>query len=394
MFFSDWKNKNYVIGGDADAVDGGVTRTDRLDKTTRSFAGFKNDKLHLTEHIATYTPTYSEDGADKPVKNIIYLIGDGMGLAQIAAAYRVNGALSMLSMKSIGLVNNAPSDAFTTCSAAAGSGLATGELTSNRHIACKDDGTPNPSLTDFFAPKGKACGVVTLGNAVDATPTAFYGHNVERDDAADLTKDLLESPISLLAGSGRNEFLKRNDGFDLVGALGEKGFSFIWDVDSIAAVGGKVICIDERMDAAADVDNIGLLAHTTGIVLSKLEKMGGDKGFFVMIEGAKIDYAGHSKCLPGSIMETLSFDMAVAEALRYADSHEGTLVIVTADHETGGLTLIDGDKDTGLLTAYYVTNDHTPILLPVFAYGPHSYAFTGQYLQRDIARRIKSLHND
>jgi len=114
----------------------------------------------------------------------------------------------------------------------------------------------------------------------------------------------------------------------------------------------------------------------------------------VMIEGAKVDYAGHSRCLPGSIVETLSFDLAVAEALRYADTHEGTLVVVTADHETGGLTLIDGDKDTGLLTAYYVTNDHTPILLPVFAYGPHSQEFAGQYLQRDIARKIKRLSNN
>ena len=110
-----------------------------------------------------------------------------------------------------------------------------------------------------------------------------------------------------------------------------------------------------------------------------------------MVEGAKIDYAGHANSLPGSVVEMLSFDLAVAEALKFADNNGETLVVVTADHETGGLTLIDGDRSTGLITGYYVTDDHTPIMLPVFAYGPGSQDFCGVYWNTQIFHKIKAL---
>ena len=110
-----------------------------------------------------------------------------------------------------------------------------------------------------------------------------------------------------------------------------------------------------------------------------------------MVEGAKIDYAGHSRCLPGSIMETISFDKAVAEAMKFADSNGETLVIVTADHECGALVLVDGDNATGRVTGYYLSNDHTPIYPIVLSYGPGASNFIGRYYQRDIANRIKDL---
>jgi alkaline phosphatase len=87
-------------------------------------------------------------------------------------------------------------------------------------------------------------------------------------------------------------------------------------------------------------------------------------------------------------METLSFDQAVAEALKFADSNGETLVIVTADHETGGLTLVDGNLATGTVTACYMTDDHTPAMVPVFAYGPRSFLFGGVYRNTEIFGRI------
>lgn len=110
-----------------------------------------------------------------------------------------------------------------------------------------------------------------------------------------------------------------------------------------------------------------------------------------MVEGAKIDYAGHAKSLPGSVIETLSFDLAVAEALKFADENGETLVVVTGDHETGGLVLLDGDEKTGRVMGVYVTNDHTPTMLPVYAYGPGSDKFIGTYRNTEIAHRIKKL---
>lgn len=387
-FFDDFGNKNFQIGQRRTSV-GGVTGTKRLDKTTRDFRGFQNDKLQLTEGIDVYTPTYRNDGGRGKVKNVIYLIGDGMGLSQIVAAFYANKGLSTLQMKYMGLQQNNALDAFTTDSAAGGSALATGERHDNRHISMSSEGEPYPSLSDFFHDKGMPVGVLTLGNVADATPTAFYGHSVERDNADELTRCLMDGRVDLLCGSGIREFTRRSDGVDLIGEL-EKQYDFVRSVDEINARKGKVICIDETMDDAAEQANLTLLADATRASIAKLQEQGG-KGFFLMVEGAKIDYAGHSRCLPGSIIEMLSFDLAVAEALKFADRNGETLVVVTADHETGGLVLVDGDERTGRVMGVYVSDDHTPAMLPVFAYGPGADKFCGTYMNTEIARRIKSL---
>ncbi len=390
-FFEDFANKNFEIAHPTTTAQG-VTRTNRLDKTTRDFKGFSNEKLQLSKAVAVYTPTYQSDGADRPIKNVIFLIGDGMGLSQIAAAQSANRDLSMLQMRYLGLQRSWAKDAYTTDSAAAGSALATGEAHCNRYIAMNADTTVVESLSDFCHKRGQAIGVVTLGNVADATPAAFYGHWVERDDADLLTSHLLDGKLSLLCGSGIREFEQRRDQRDLIGELKQQ-YAFIRSADKIATTQGKVICIDEKMGDAAEEANLGLLADVTRQSIAKLQSQS-QQGFFLMVEGAKIDYAGHSKCLPGSIIETLSFDLAVAEALKFADANGETLVIVTADHETGGLTLLDGDLTTGRVTGYYVTNDHTPTPLPVFAYGPHADTFCGAYENTQIARRIKQLLNN
>lgn len=387
-FFRDFANKNFRIGAHRDA-EGGVTGTKRLDKTTRNFSGFRNDKLQLSEGIDIYTPTYRNDGGRGPVRNVIFLIGDGMGLSQILAAAYANRGLSTLKMKYIGLQRNNALGAFTTDSAAGGSALATGERHANRHIAMSVDSVPYPSLSDWFCDRGRAVGVLTLGNVADATPTAFYGHSVERDNADELTRALLDGRLDLLCGSGIRQFEERQDGVDLIGEL-SKRYDFVHSVDAINGDRRPVICIDERMDEAAEESNLTLLADATRASIEKLQQRS-RKGFFLMVEGAKIDYAGHSCCLPGSVIEMLSFDLAVAEALKFADRNGETLVVVTADHETGGLVLLDGDEDSGRIMGLYTSDDHTPAMLPVFAYGPGADRFCGVYLNTEIARRIREL---
>lgn len=389
-FFSNFSNKTFQIGKSAGASEG-VTRFAYLDKTTRDFSGFQNEKLQLSKGIETYTPTYQKDGKKGKIKNVIYLIGDGMGLNQVTAAYYANkNELTILNINHMGLQVNNALGAFTTDSAAGGSALATGESHPNRHISSKADGTDIPSLSDFFDQKGYAVGVMSLGNIADATPSAFYGHSTERNNSDEITRYLLDGHIDLLCGSGMREFTRRNDGVDLVGDLKKAGYSFITEFEDINDQNGKVICIDERMDEAVEEKSLTMLADATVEAIEHLQKQGG-KGFFLMVEGAKIDYAGHAKSLPGSIIETLSFDLAVAEALKFADENGETLVVVTGDHETGGLVLLDGDEKTGRVMGVYVTNDHTPTMLPVYAYGPGSDKFIGTYRNTEIARRIKEL---
>ena len=387
-FFSNFANKSFQVGAAA-AVEGGVTRFANLDKTTRDFAGFQNDKLQLSKGIETYDPSYGKIG--KKVKNVIYLIGDGLGLNQATAAYYANkNQLTIFNINDIGFQVNNALGAFTTDSAAAGSALATGEANANRHISSTVDGQDIPSLSDFFDQKNYSVGVLTLGNIADATPAAFYGHNVERDNADEITRYLLKGHVDLLCGSGMRELTRRKDGVDLVGDLKKAGYAFISDASEITDQKGKVICIDERMDEAVEESTMNFLADATKDAIEYLQTQS-DKGFFLMVEGAKIDYAGHAKSVPGSIIETFSFDLAVAEALKFADQNGETLVVVTGDHETGGLVLLDGDEQTGRVMGVYVTNDHTPAMLPVYAYGPGAEKFTGVYRNTEIARRIKSM---
>ncbi len=388
VFFRDYGNKNFQIGVAASSQEG-VTRFANLDKTTRDFAGFQNEKLQLSKGIEVYQPKNGKTG--KKVRNVILLIGDGFGLNQATAAYYANmGALTIMNINNLGFqVNNALS-AFTTDSAAAGSALATGESHANRHISSTVDGQSVPSLSDFFDEKGYAVGVMTLGNVADATPSAFYGHNTERDNADDITRGLLQGHLDFLCGSGMREFTKRKDGVDLIGELQKLGYAFITDADEIDEQKGKFICIDERMDEAVEESTLTFLADATKDAIGYLQNQS-KKGFFLMVEGAKIDYAGHARSLPGSIIETFSFDLAVAEALKFADENGETLVVVTGDHETGGLVLLDGNTETGHVMGTFVTNDHTPSMLPVYSYGPGSDKLKGTYMNTEIPRRIKTM---
>ena len=107
-----------------------------------------------------------------------------------------------------------------------------------------------------------------------------------------------------------------------------------------------------------------------------------------MAEGAQIDYGGHANDLPYVVTELHDFDEAVGAALRFADQDGETLVVVTADHETGGLTLLDASVADGMISGEFSTNDHTNIMVPVFAYGPGSELFTGMYQNNEIFHKI------
>ena len=392
LFYDDWVNKNFWMG--KHKVQAGVTGTHKLDKATRDFSGFQNEKLQLTKRIETYTPTYKYDGTDRKIKNVIFLIGDGMGLNQISAgAYANNRDLSLLKIKHIGFQFANPDNDFIPDSASGGSTLATGEPSWTRHIASNYDGSAEVSpMSDYFHDMGKATGVVTMGDIADATPAVFYGHTSERDSTELITSFLATtSKIDLLAGSGRDYFEDpRQDRIDLMSGIKANGYSYTYDALNTSKIPGKVIAIDQRMRAYAEEETLDLLADITVESIKKLSGMS-KNGFFLMAEGAKIDYAGHSDCFPASVIEQLAFDRAVAAALKFADEDGHTLVVITADHETGGLTILDGDLATGHVLAIYNSDDHTPAVIPVFAYGPGSQHFQGAYPNTEIARTIKKL---
>jgi len=389
-FFRSEQHNNFAFGNKTSTgSDNTVVRPDKLDKVTKSFAGFNNQKLTLSAPISYYRPTGRNDGKNARPKNIILMIGDGMGLTQVAAADLVNNGLSFTQLKFIGLQRTQAKGNFITDSAGAGSALATGKKTNNRYISTDENGNPNISLTDILLGEGKTCGVVTNGNVADATPAVFYGHSTERDNSDEITKGLFKTKLNFLAGSGETVFTKRKDSLNLETEL-QNDYVFLHNVDEACTADQRVILLDERLGEATTQDNLHLLAQTTTKAIDHLTS---GKGFFLMVEGAKIDYGGHANSFPSSIIETLGFDLAVQEALKFADKNGETLVIVTADHETGGLSLIDGDKEAGRITGVYSSDDHTPVFVPVLAYGPGAASFTGVYENTEIFHRIiKSIH--
>ncbi|MGL4993422.1 MAG: alkaline phosphatase [Bacteroidales bacterium] len=378
-FFNDFSKKRFKLNESVDQD--GVSNYNKLDNTTASFKGFNNSEMELDKRVEVYKPQRN-NFSDNKVKNIILLIGDGMSLTQIGAAYTVNGNLSMLQMPYTGLMHTNAEDAFNTDSAGAGSSIATGKKNSNRHISMSTTGEEYETIAEIIHKDGLSCGVVTLGNVADATPAAFYSHTQERNDSKTIISQLDRGTLSLLCGSGK----------ELFSTSTPKGYTMINSISQIDSSKGMKICIDERMGHATTSKTLSLLGDATKGSINAL-KQESDKGFFLMIEGAKIDYAGHANSLPATIMEMLSFDLAVGEALKFAEQDGNTLVLVTGDHETGGLTLIDGSIEKGEITAQFMTDDHTAVMLPLFAYGPGAEIFSGVFHNSDILSKIIQLLN-
>ena len=187
--------------------------------------------------------------------------------------------------------------------------------------------------------------------------------------------------------------MERRDGRNLAEELKAKGFTVATDMAELDGVTeGKVAALlaPNAMPTIGQGRSKDYLPGATAKALEILSN-NSKKGFFVMIEGSQIDGGGHDNNMVKVYEELVDFDNAVKVAFDFADTHPGTLVVVTADHETGGLVLLDGDEKTGRIMGVYVTNDHTPTMLPVYAYGPGSDKFVGTYRNTEIARRIKEL---
>lgn len=338
-----------------------------------------------------YRPTYESDGTDRKVKNVILLIGDGNGLAQIAAAmYANNNQLTLTQLKNLGLIKTQSADDFTTDSAAAGTALASGQKVKNRSIGMLPDGRPATNLPEFLAPYGFNSGVITTDHLTGATPAAFFAHQPERDLTGKIAADLAKSPLSLFIGGGKTDFMNsptsvlrqlENSGFMLAGSLEELA-SYSGDKTGYFGSDSGLPKISQgRKDFLPNATKAGI-----DFLVSK------DQPFFLMIESAFIDSGGHANEVATVIKEGIDFDQAIGEALRFADKDGNTLVLVTADHETGGVTIPQGNTANNTVELEFSTEDHTGLMVPVFAYGPRSGTFRGVYENTEIFDRlIKSL---
>jgi alkaline phosphatase len=334
---------------------------------------------------------YTQPKGKKPPKNIILMIGDGMGLAQVYSAMTANGGhLFLENFKNIGFSKTYSSDNYITDSAAGGTALSSGVKTYNGAIGVDRDKKPIPSIRELAEKKGLKTGLVSTSAITHATPASFLAHVSSRSSYEDIAADFLKTNIDVFIGGGVDNFEKRKDGRNLSKELKDKGYQVLYNMQDIQKVkSGKLagLTAPEHNKPMPERGEMLVPATQTAINLLSQSK----KGFFLMVEGSEIDFLAHENKTPGVVLETLDFDRAVGVALKFAASNGETLIIVTADHETGGMTINGGDYATGKVIAKYTSGGHTGIAVPVYAFGPCAEQFTGFMENTDIAKRMIQL---
>ena len=365
--------------------------TDNVAALAQFIHNLKTTFYQNTEFHTAYVPKNLPSFAKKKPKNVILLIGDGMGLAQIYAGYTANkGQLSLFNIPTQGLSITKASDSYITDSAAGATAMATGNKTNNRFISVDENGKPLELITQQLTKKNFKTAIISAGNITDATPAAFYAHQPERSYNESIAYDFLSNPSDILIGGGLKEFKARKDGKDLSKLLIEKGYTFSDQFSSLDTIkNNKIVVLDDSAvvsikEGRGDFLTKSLSKATT--VFSKTKN-----AFFIMAEGAQIDHGGHKNDLEYVVREMLDFDKLVGQAMEFVDKNPETLLIVTADHETGGLSLIDGSITKGYVQGSFSTNDHTAIPVPVFAYGSGAHIFSGVYQNTEIYNKIMDL---
>lgn len=324
-------------------------------------------------------------------KNVIFLIGDGMGVSHIHAGLTANkGKLFLENFKHIGFINTSSADKYVTDSAAGGTALSTGKKTTNGAIGVDVNKQPIKTILEDAEDKGLATGLVSTSSITHATPASFIAHQESRNMYEEIAADFLKTDIDVFIGGGYKHFTERKDGRNLVEELKQKGYRVEQDMNTIKNVKeGKLagLTASEHNGRLNERGDMLPVATNTAINILSNNK----KGFFLMVEGSQIDWGGHAGSTIYIVEEMLDFDRTVGKALEFAANNKETLVIVTADHETGGMAIVDGNYETGMVKGEFPTGSHTGVMIPVFAYGPGAEQFTGIMDNTDIPNRIRKL---
>lgn len=318
---------------------------------------------------------------DDKIKNVIFLIGDGMGVMSIEKTRSETGAaLALDSFPVKSLSKTASANSSVTDSAAGATALACGVRTNNGAVGVYPDDMNAEknypmNLCEFAKANGMKAGIVTTDSTRGATPGGFSAHTSSRNNTSEITKYQLESELDLIWGVKTSTCSKSK--------AESAGFEYVTDYNEMAALSEGTRSFGQFTGSLwkNDCKNMPTLTQMTEKAIDLLD--GGENGFFLMIEGAHIDKNSHSNNGEGMKEALISFDRAVNSALDYAKKDGHTLVVVTADHETGGITLENGEY-------VYTTGGHTGVDVPLYVYGCDNFIAEGEssVLNTDIPKRI------
>ena len=335
-------------------------------------------------------------GNTAKAKNIILLIGDGMGLAQVSTSYYFGTEPSQFSrFKHIGLHINTPVGAKITDSASGATAFSTGYKSYNAAIGVDGDTTSRETILEWADKRGMANGVVSTSTVTHATPASFYAHVKHRNLHEEIAEQFVNSVVDYTAGGGAKYFENRSDNKNYLDTLKSKGVTVGRELPKTSTlIPGQrytYLLAPDSMPSARWGQRGDFLPNATKQAIDFLSK--NDKGFFLMVEGSQIDWGGHANDDWYIVSEVRDFNRVLKEAMDFAEKDGNTLVVVTADHETGGYALsaaeVFGKRDYRAIKPTFSTGGHTASLIPVFAYGPGAEAFMGVYQNNDIFGKMK-----
>ncbi|MDX2001164.1 MAG: alkaline phosphatase [Chitinophagales bacterium] len=325
-------------------------------------------------------------------KNIILMIGDGMGLTQVSAAIVSTATpLAFERFKHIGFIKTRSGNKLITDSAAGATAFACGVKTYNGAIGVGLDTLPKETIMETAKKKGLSTGLLVTCTITHATPACFYAHVKTRADDESIASDLLKADVDIFVGGGQPYFEQRKDGRNLMREFDKIGYTITTSLDALIQSDAKKLgMIYPDTNLPSMLKGRGdYLPKAVEPVISRLSD--NKKGFFLMIEGSQIDWGGHANNSDYIITEVLDFDKAIAKVLDFAEKDGNTLVVVTADHETGGYAIDAEDKNPNQLKGIFSTGHHTGTLVPVYAFGPGAELFQGIYDNTDIYKKMMEL---
>ncbi|SMO35872.1 alkaline phosphatase [Gracilimonas mengyeensis] len=354
----------------------------------------KTEAFQLSSSVSAEKPPMLSMSDKTTVKNVIFLIGDGTGFAQITAGQYAlvgpEGRLHLQTMPVTGTVKTSSSDNLITDSAAGATAYSCGIKTYNGAIGVNPEQVPCTTILELAEQEGLSTGLISTSSITHATPASYAAHVNDRGMQEDIAADFLDSGAEVFLGGGWKWFAPelRSDSLDLVTQFEESGYQVLRNATQLINANGERLLglfAEDGMEREEGEPSSSQMVEKALELLTKDED-----GFFLMLEGSQIDWAGHSNDIEYLKREMKDFDDAVKTVLDFAEQDGETLVVFTADHETGGLTLLDQTASDSL-QVYWATTHHSGVPVPLMAYGPQAQEFMGWMDNTEVGIKLARL---
>lgn len=335
---------------------------------------------------------------DVPAKNVILMIGDGMGKNIIKASEIVKGdKLVMSGMKyrtDVTTYSQSVTNGYAkfTDSAASATAMSTGYKTLNGCIGVDPDGNKLETICEYAQSFDMETGLVARQVVSHATPAGMVAHNSSRDNYPQILREMVKANVNVMFGGGSQYYTNPK----VKKAIDDNKYKYITKVDELEALNKD----DDKVLGMFAYDNMGaadMAPSLTRMTSKALDMLDNENGFFLMVEGSNID-TYESKCdMETTLGQMQDFDKAVDYVLEWAEKHPGTLVIVTADHETGGVTLPDNPKPEDINDSCFTSDgEHTNTDVWLFASGAQSKELCKKDVidNTDIAKYMRKVIED